>query len=121
MLWNEMKMRIETATKNWEIMKADISAKQKKDEDFLSKSYLVVCNRSVQVEVKQFVRDPKTVADANPFLLKKGANKGFFRLCRELGRLEARSKQLQGQTGKADLARKVEISKSNLKHLMLRR
>jgi hypothetical protein len=117
MLWEEMKKRIETATKNWEIMREDLSLKKEEDRKFLSGSYLVLSNRFGQIELKELVRNPKKIAYANPFLLKEGSNKGFFRLCRELGRLEARSKQLQGQTGKTDLTRQLEDLKKQFEAL----
>jgi hypothetical protein len=108
MLWEEMKKRIETAMKNWEIMREDLSLKKEEDRKFLSGSYLVLSNRFGQIELKELIRDPKKIAYANPFLLKDGGNKGFFRLCRELGRLEARSRQLQDQAGKTDIAHQLE-------------
>lgn len=108
MLWDEMNKRIETATKNWEIMRDDLSLSKKEDEKFLSGSYLVLCNRSGQVEVKQLDRDPKKIVYANPFLLKKDGNERFARLCQELRRLESQSKQLQDHAGKTDLTHQID-------------
>ena len=117
MLWKEMKKRIETATKNWEIMRYDLSLREKEDRKFLSGSYLVLSNRAGQVELKQLDRDPKKITYANPFLLKEYGNKGFVRLCQELRRLEARSKQFQGQVGKTDLTHQVEDLKTQFEAL----
>lgn len=49
MLWEEMKKRIETAMKNWEIMSEDLSLKKEEDRKFLSGSYLVLSNRFGQI------------------------------------------------------------------------
>jgi hypothetical protein len=116
MLWNDLSKRIDMAMKNFEIMKADILVKRKEDERFLSGSYLVLCNRFGQVNLKDFEMNPKESILKMPFLIggKLRGNVDFINLFQVIKRLEAKSGRFKGQTEEKQLKQELQETKREL-------
>jgi hypothetical protein len=116
MLWNDLSKRIDKAIKNFEIIKEDILFKRKEDERFLSGSYLVLCNRFGQVNLKEFKMDTKESILKMPFLIgdKLSDNVDFINLCQVTKRLEAKSGRFKGQVDEKQLKQQLQETRKEL-------
>jgi hypothetical protein len=93
MLWSDLKRRIERASRNFLIMRSDF-AKDPRSIEFLSKSYLVLANRFVQVELDEVAHGLSRVAPEKPAFFKQtDLNQRFMDVCKELRELKVRSQR----------------------------
>jgi len=113
MLLSELKKRTHIAKKNWQTMKSDLG-RDPRSVEFLSKSYLVVCNRHGQIALNELDHDgPRKIATENPSFFKRTEpNLRFLRLCRTLRNLEKYYQKLHPRNPKLS---QVRMKMDNLK------
>jgi hypothetical protein len=112
MHWDKLKKRMEIAKENWERMKTDLG-QDPQSMEFLSRCYLVLANRCVQVTIDEFDHGLSSMIQEKPELLKHTeANQEFIGLCKKIKNLEKQYQRLR--YGQNHLLSTIERVKSRL-------
>jgi len=113
MHWAELEKRIEIAKKSWQLIKKD-PGREPRSIEFLSKSFLVLANRSGQIKLKELEHDGlrKIATEHASFFKRTEQNLRFLRLCRNLQNLEKYSQRLRPRNTQLS---QVRMKMDNLK------